>query len=240
MDDADIAPIFLKLRDELAEKIVTGRLRSGDRLPSERVLAAESGAARMTVREALRILEGDGLIYRKDRRGYFVCPPRLRYDPTHHVNAMRLIPSQQHKVGGINLGGEIVPATPSLAKSMGCRKGIQVFQQRGIALMDDRRVCYEESYLLKNAFPGFLQKEHDVPLTDFLAREYGFGSLQVGFSARSMTLYGAAADNLEVRRGTPGFFITRIKANEPDGRILQVDREYWLGTVLEIVVGAAP
>jgi DNA-binding FadR family transcriptional regulator len=47
---------------ELRREIVTGALRPGDRLPSERELQAQFEISRPTLREALRLLESESLI----------------------------------------------------------------------------------------------------------------------------------------------------------------------------------
>jgi len=44
------------------------------------------GITRMTIRQALFQLEAEGLIYRLNRRGWFVSPPRLCYDPTANMS----------------------------------------------------------------------------------------------------------------------------------------------------------
>lgn len=49
-----------------------GRLRVGDRLPSEPQLAAELGISRATLREAVRMLVSDGLLDRRHGVGTFV------------------------------------------------------------------------------------------------------------------------------------------------------------------------
>ena len=63
----DITPVNVpKAADVLAgmlrEKILEGQLPEGTDLPNERDLGAQSGLSRASVREALRILEGEGLI----------------------------------------------------------------------------------------------------------------------------------------------------------------------------------
>lgn len=47
---------------QIQEKILTGRLQVGDRLPSERELVEALGVSRTSVREALRVLESMGIV----------------------------------------------------------------------------------------------------------------------------------------------------------------------------------
>ena len=56
--------------DQIRRRIVLGRLRDGDALPSENVLMGEFSVSRPTLREAYRILESEGLIVvRRGARG---------------------------------------------------------------------------------------------------------------------------------------------------------------------------
>lgn len=232
------APIYLKLRGTLAEQINSGKLGAGERLSSERDMAAELSAARETIREALRLLEGEGLVYRKGGSGYFVSPARWRYDPTHHVNFFQLVQDLGSKPGNVDLECSEVQASSSIAKLMGCAEGTKLFTLNSISLQDERKVCFEQTYLLSETFPGFLQLEFEIPLTSFLIRRYNVQAEQIGFRARPTTLIGNVAESLGVRVGTPGLFITRIKAK--DGVTIWVDHEYWLADVLEIVIGNFP
>ena len=63
--------------DQIRSVIVSGRLKPGERLPSERELAAQFGVSRVTVRDALRALEATGLVEIRvgARGGAFVSAP---------------------------------------------------------------------------------------------------------------------------------------------------------------------
>ena len=67
------------LADSLREQILEGRLRVGSVLPNERDLSARAGLSRASVREALRILEVEGLIATRTGRngGSEVVRPSL-------------------------------------------------------------------------------------------------------------------------------------------------------------------
>jgi DNA-binding FadR family transcriptional regulator len=72
-----------EIAEALAERVLTGALVAGDRLPSERDLAVEFGASRPMVREALRSLTERGLIKVEAGRGAFVLgdPGPRRFQP---------------------------------------------------------------------------------------------------------------------------------------------------------------
>ena len=56
------APAYQLLAEDLREQITSGRLRPGQRLPTEPELCVRSGVSRSTVREALRLLASQHLI----------------------------------------------------------------------------------------------------------------------------------------------------------------------------------
>jgi GntR family transcriptional repressor for pyruvate dehydrogenase complex len=56
------APVYLQVADQLRDAILSGELAAGEALPPERDLAETFGASRASVREALRVLQAQGLI----------------------------------------------------------------------------------------------------------------------------------------------------------------------------------
>ncbi|MBI2914829.1 MAG: extracellular solute-binding protein [Firmicutes bacterium] len=64
--------VYGDLKGILKNQILTGRLRQGDRIPSDRELAAVFGISRASVRNAIAELVGSGLLEKVPRKGVFV------------------------------------------------------------------------------------------------------------------------------------------------------------------------
>ena len=82
--------------DEVVQQIKAlifgGRLASGDPLPSEKDLTEQFGLSRITIRDALRVLESEGLIEIKvgARGGAFVAQPSAQRVSESLTNLLRL------------------------------------------------------------------------------------------------------------------------------------------------------
>ncbi|OGV50784.1 MAG: hypothetical protein A2017_12905 [Lentisphaerae bacterium GWF2_44_16] len=63
---------YLALAEEIRKLIHSGQLRQNDALPSERKLARQFEVNHLTVRKALKVLEGQGMLYKVPSHGNFV------------------------------------------------------------------------------------------------------------------------------------------------------------------------
>jgi len=79
-EDLDFRPARVsdQVRDALKEAIREGQIRVGGSLPKAEALASSFGVSKVTIREALRELEADGLIEQRRgaKGGIFVTEPR--------------------------------------------------------------------------------------------------------------------------------------------------------------------
>jgi DNA-binding FadR family transcriptional regulator len=74
-----VSPVraYERVVEQIEEAVLSGRLQPGSRLPSERDLMTQFGVSRSTVREALRVLQSNGMVQSRagDPRGPEVLPP---------------------------------------------------------------------------------------------------------------------------------------------------------------------
>lgn len=86
--------LYMKVADAINSYIHQNHLGPGDKIPSERVLAEQLKTGRNSVREALRVLENEGIIEVKTGRGAFVTEssaPDSIYFKLIKVNFMELL-----------------------------------------------------------------------------------------------------------------------------------------------------
>jgi GntR family transcriptional regulator len=67
-------PVYVRLRETIADAILAGKYADGDPLPSVRALAAEEQANPLTVAKAYQGFQDEGLIVVKRGVGMFVAP----------------------------------------------------------------------------------------------------------------------------------------------------------------------
>ena len=101
IDPASDRSVYKQIADHLRQAIARGRLREGEQLPSETRLIEHYGVARMTVRNALRILQDEGLTTAEHGRGVYVRarPPvrRLASDRFARSTAKRARPRSSRR-----------------------------------------------------------------------------------------------------------------------------------------------
>ena len=74
LDSTSDRAVFRQIADRLREAIDKGRFKEGAKLPSESELVEHFGVSRMTVRNALSVLQGEGLVHSEHGKGVFVRP----------------------------------------------------------------------------------------------------------------------------------------------------------------------
>ena len=228
-------PHYLKIRDHLASRIETATLRPNARLPSERVLSESFGITRMTVRQALLQLEAEGLIHRLERRGWFVSPPRLQYDPTQNISFTENVESQGRAPGTVLLSKEQTTASTWDSNHLGAAAGEPVYLIRRMRLIDERPVLVEHLHVNANRCPDLLRLPLDQSLTQLLAEQYGIVERRAQIRIRPTALTPSQAEPLQVAAGTPGLYLTRTTYDQHDN-VVEFDQEFWRNDVLEVAI----
>jgi len=224
--DSALMPHFLTIRQALQEQIREGLMQPGSKLPAERKLAEAFNTTRITLREALVLLEAEGVIYREGRRGWFVSPPRMEYHPARRSHFHAMVKAQGRVPSTRCLSYETVPAHASLCRQMALAPLEPVHRIRRLRSIDGRPVLYAEHYLKPALFPELLAQNLDGSMTELYRERYGYEYGRVRFQIYPTALVGEVAEALNVGQGSQGLLIIRVN-HDQQGRLLDCDFEYW-------------
>jgi len=226
---------YLGVRDSIAAHIQSGDLGANACLPSERQLQTGTGAARGTVRAALFQLEAEGLIYRKERSGWYVSPAPIVYDPTRWEGFMSYVTAQNREPRTELLSAREVVTTSASSSVFGVRTGAPLYEVRRRRYIDERAVLVETILVDPRMAPGLLDHDLEGSLTQVLRNHYNIGVTRNRIEMQPFALTQEAALALRVKSGLPGLLVTRI-SEDAQGRVVEYDQESWRHDALKISV----
>lgn len=231
-------PYYLRIRDHFASLIEKGTLRHGQKLPPERELRDRFRTTRVTARQALMQLEAEGLIYRENRRGWFVSPPRILYDPTANISFTESVTAQGRTPGCTVLSGEQISASSWESQHMEVEVGDPIFLIRRLRSVDGRAVLLEHLHINAQRCPGLLELPLDRSMTELMAEHYGILEHRPTINMRPTALSVSQAEALGVATGTPSLYLSRAILDQFN-RVVELDQEFWRHDAIDIRVSAA-
>lgn len=219
----------------LQEQVEHGLLAPGSKLPAERKLSELFSTTRITVREALLQLEARGLIYREERRGWFVSPPRLAYNLMQRSHFHAMVSAQGRVPLTEVLSARLQPASAAVCAWLQLPALSSVIQIRRARRIDKRLVLYVEHYLNPRFFPGILDFDLNQSMTELYARHFDLHYGRVRFEIVPSSLQAEAAAALRVSPGSPGLNITRVNYDQHQ-RLIDCDLEFWRHDAIHVGV----
>lgn len=228
-------PQYLLIKAQLQARIQSGALKSGDKLPSERELCSIFSTTRITIRESLAQLEASGVIYRADRRGWFVTPARLWLDPTQNTNFHKLCHEQGREPKTVLLKGALTTVPVEVMEPLSLQAFDQIYLLTRLRYADGRAVCYCENHCLPARVPELLRFDLNGSLTEIYEANYGLMYTSMHLSFYPTAMPPQAAEALGVMEGRPALLLRRLNYDQ-HGRILDFDIEYWRHDSLRIEV----
>jgi GntR family transcriptional regulator len=233
-------PAWVQIEEQLADRIESGALVAGERLPPERYLAGALAVSRMTVRQALASLAARGLVERRVGRGTYV-----RRD-AHVVHDLTRVAgfTEEAERQGLAASARIVdvrecPAPEHVASALRIEPDAPVVRLERVRLAGDRPVCLEDTWLPSARYPGLL--EHDLTGSLYALMSTRYDLAPVGATERlepvAARWHEAAA--LDVEEGTPLMLVERI-AFAADGTVVEFTRDRHRGDRARFVIQVVP
>lgn len=151
--------LYQRIREHLLEEIDAGRLKAGEKVPSERELADSFKISRMTVRHALTELVNEGVLYRHQGKGTFVAKPKIRQGLAGLTSFTEDMLARGLKPGARLLTVEVAPASYKIRHSLGLDEGAMVILLERLRLADGEPMALEQVHLPYPRFAPVLEAD---------------------------------------------------------------------------------
>jgi GntR family transcriptional regulator len=234
------APAWAQIEARLLDRIRSGELGPGARLPPERDLARTLGVSRMTVRQALAGLAGRGLLDRGVGRGTFVAPAgKVVHDLRRIAGFTEVVERHGLAPGARVLEARERRAPPAVAAALELAAGARVLRIRRLRSADGQPLALEDSWLPAERLPGLLACRLTGSLYALLRDAYGLGPVEAVERLEPVAAGAQEARQLGIEPGAPLMLVERV-ARAEGGVAVEYARDRHRGDRARFLVHVVP
>lgn len=212
--DSDV-PLYSQLVSIVKRNISAGTLSAGDTLPSEAELCRTFDISRSTVRQAIGMLESEGLVVRKQGRGTFIAEPKMRrktetvYSFTSEISSMGQTPSSTL------VEFEIIEPTPDIVKVLELSSSeTKVYRFTRLRNVDGVPLILETSFYPTYIYPKLTRELLQTHSFYSLLYEVGIIPASAVDSYEAVMLTRREAEMLSCKPGSCAFSVQRRTRTE--------------------------
>ncbi|WP_338449718.1 GntR family transcriptional regulator [Niallia oryzisoli] len=202
-------PIYYQLVELIQEEIENGNLKPGDALPSEREFSEKFQISRMTVRQALTLLENNGQLYRIQGKGTFVSEQKIEQHLLGLTSFTEDMTARGLKPSSHLLHFEIIPAGLQVANQLQIKEYDPVYEIKRIRLADDVPMALETNYISANLIKGLTEQIINQSIYAYMEEQLGLIIENATQTIESSIAEEKEADFLKIKSGAPVMLIQR-------------------------------
>ncbi|WP_060980829.1 UTRA domain-containing protein [Vibrio splendidus] len=215
-----------RIKASIREQLQSGIFTEGQKLPSERELSELFSTTRITLKDALVSLETEGLIYREERRGWYVSPERIRYNPLSRSHFHQMIREQDRIAETRLLSTRTEMASGDYARALEIEQITPIHVIERLRFIDGRAVLFVENVLKAPLFEKILSENLTMSLTGIYREKYGYETKRSRFDVIPTSAPAYVAKALNLAEGQPVLKICRVNYKQ-DGELMDCELEYW-------------
>ena len=162
------SPLYRKIAQQMKEEISKGEWKEGNAIPTELMLSETYQASRVTVRQAIKVLVQQGLLYKIQGSGTYVSEHKYEhniYELTGFTEEMRAL--NKNIINKV-LTFSVVEPEERIVQALGLEEGEKVYYIRRQRWADDIPLIVEDTYLPLELFPDLTYQIMEGSKYDFI------------------------------------------------------------------------
>jgi GntR family transcriptional regulator len=202
-------PLYVQIRDNIRHKILDGSYAVHQRLPSENELMTQFEVSRITIRQALRDLYNEGLVFSAQGKGTYVSKPKAVQNVQRLQGFGEAMAAQGYEAIARVLGIQQRRPPKAVASALNLAAGTDVVEVKRVRYLDREAICVENSYFVLDIGQRMFGLDLSGDIFPLLENSFG-----IALGVANIAIDATVADEETCR-------LLSIEAAEP---ILRVER----------------
>lgn len=216
-------PLYVQIRDSLRHKILDGQYAVHERLPSENELMQVFGVSRITIRQALRDLYNEGLVFSAQGKGTYVSKPKAVQNVQRLQGFGEAMRAQGYEAMARVLSIQQRKPPKSAVSALQLHSGEEVVEVKRVRYLNREPVCIENSYFPLAIGRRMFGLDLSGDIFPLLENSFGIALGRADIGIDAMVAEEETCKLLGLRPGEP---ILRVERLTHDRQGNPVDFEY--------------
>ncbi|EPI00891.1 MULTISPECIES: GntR family transcriptional regulator [unclassified Enterococcus] len=225
-------PVYIQIHDQLKNEIEKGVWKIGDRLPSERELAAKFNVSRMTLRQAIKNLADEGILERKIGSGTYVASEKVQEKMSGTTSFTEIMKSQNRIPSSKTVSYFLTSPSSSEMEKLSLDKDETILRMERIRYADNVPICFEVASIPQKLIEGYSKAEITDSFYHTLEQK---GGKKIGHANQTISAMLASeqiAEYLEIKRGEAVLRLRQVSYFD-DGIPFEYVRTQYVGNRFE-------
>lgn len=216
-------PLYVQIRDSLRRQILDGNYEVHERLPSENEMMNTYGVSRITIRQALRDLHNEGLVFSAQGKGTFVSKPKAVQNVQRLEGFGEAMAAQGYEASARVLSIQQMKAPKAVVAALDLETGEEVVEVKRVRYLNRSPVCIDNSYFPMDIGKQMFGLDLSGDIFPMLENLFGIslGGADIGLDA--VLADAETQQHLNLKTGEAILRVERLTHNQ-DGR--PIDFEY--------------
>lgn len=229
-------PLYAQIKGALRERILDGTYQPHQQLPSEADLMTAFGVSRITVRQALSDLQGEGLIFRIHGKGSYVSKPKAFQDLGRLQGFGEAMRQMGYETYSRLVALRHVMPSAQVQDKLALPKRTRVTELQRLRFLNREPISLDVTYVphaigLRLAREDLATRDVFVILENDYGLALGHADLQIGSTVADERL----AQQLRIEEGAPVLVIERL-THTADGTPIDYEHLFYRGDAFQYKV----
>jgi GntR family transcriptional regulator len=223
LSNGSMQPLYLQIKEAIKQRILDGDYAVHERLPSESELMKVFGVSRITVRQALRDLHSDGLVFSVQGKGTFVSKPKAVQDVQRLQGFAEAMSPQGYETSARVISTNETRADQEVADALDIPRTNKVIELIRVRYLNREPISIDHSFFPYEIGQKLQGRDLTQDVFPMLENEFGVILGHADLQIEATLADDEQAKHLNIAKGGPVLKIKRLVFSQ-DG--VPIDFEY--------------